>query len=107
MRDFPVCYASGLLHMLRILETLLFECPLDILSDAAALSGSSPCSFDIYTNKNSSSFEELFYWRAMRDFSVCCASGLLHMLRMFGDAAVLMSSGHSHDAAALSGSSPC
>lgn len=60
MRDFPVCYASGLLHMLRILETLLFECPLDILSDAAALSGSSPCSFDIYTNKNSSSFEELF-----------------------------------------------
>ena len=37
----------------------------------------------------------------MRDFSVCCASGLLHMLRMFGDAAVLMSDGHFHDAAAL------
>ena len=56
--------------------------------------------------KNTHLSMSVLIWRAMRDFTVCCAYGLLHMLRMVGDAAVLMSSGHSHDAAALSGSSP-
>lgn len=60
MRDFPVCYASGLLHMLRMFGDAAVRMSIGHSHDAAALSGSSPCSFDIYTNKNSSSFEELF-----------------------------------------------